>query len=267
MYENLKKISYYSNDTPFGIWFVGETLCDEKFCIERHNSNLIAFEYIVDGCGTLEINNQVLHPEKGDIFLITLGSDHKYYSQKENGWHKYFISFFGPVAEVMVNQYLPPDTYLFKNCFLEKSFSHIFDIAYNCDDLQEIEDKLSVEVLKIFNFLRNRRMLETEDFADKIKRCIENHLDEEFSLDKLCEYMNYSKNHIINIFLEKFGQTPYKYYISAKINAAKDYLSNTNMTISEISNALSYSDQQYFSYCFKKETGYSPRQYRNHTKM
>lgn len=73
MYENMKILScfdgYYTGDEPFGIRFVGETLCDDEFIIERPCSDLASFEYIVDGCGTLEINGQVLHPKKGDIFF------------------------------------------------------------------------------------------------------------------------------------------------------------------------------------------------------
>lgn len=267
MYENIKKFAYDNGEYPLGIHFVGETVCDEKFLIERSKSDLNSLEYIVEGTGTLEINGQVLHPKKGDIFFISEGSRHKYYSQRENGWHKYFISFYGPVADALIKYYLPDNTYLFENCFAEKIFQRIFDIAFNSTDIAASRTKLAVELFKVFNYIRDRSITENEDFADKIKRNIENHLDEEFNLNDLCRSMNYSKNHIINIFSKKFNMTPYQYYISCKIELAKDYLMNTNLTIAEISNALSYSDQQYFSYCFKKATGYSPRSFRNNTRV
>lgn len=267
MYENLKKLGQINEPNPLGIRFVGETICDEKFCIERSCSDMTSFEYIVDGYGTLEINGQILHPKKGDLFLITDGSSHKYYSQKENGWHKYFVSIFGDMVQPLLHSYLPPDTYLFSDCNLEKTFQRIFDIAFNNNDIKSAQTKIGIEVFKIFNYLRDRHISENEDFADKIKQRIESNIDKEFNLDNLCLQMNYSKNHLINIFSDKFGITPYQYYIDCKINMAKDYLLNTNMTIAEISSALSYSDQQYFSYCFKKATGYSPRNYRNNAKV
>lgn len=267
MFENIKKISQNDSGNPLGIRFVGETLCDEKFVIERANSDLTSFEYIMDGHGMLEIDGQVLHPEKGDVFLITEGSNHRYYSQKENGWHKYFVSFYGSIVNTLIEQYLPENTFLFKDCYLEKQFAHIFDLAFNASDIKTAETQIAVEVFKIFNQLRDNRILQSEDFADRIKHSIENHLDSEFSLDSLCQQLNYSKNHIINVFFEKFGITPYQYYLDCKIELAKDYLINTNLTISEISAALSYSDQQYFSYCFKKATGYPPRKFRNNAKM
>ena len=102
MYENIK-LFQHDGECPLGIHFVGETLCDEKYCIERRNSDIASFEYIADGHGTLEINGQILHPKKGDIFMITEGSDHRYYSQRDDGWHKFFIGFYGPVIDELIS--------------------------------------------------------------------------------------------------------------------------------------------------------------------
>lgn len=271
MFENLKKISIPVPgklcEKPLSINLVGETVCDEKFNIRRESSDLISLEYIVDGCGTLEINGQTLKPEKGDIFFLPFGSRHHYFSQRENGWHKYFISFYGKMADALIENYLPENTYLFKGAFLEKSFRKIFDIAFNTESLAEAEQLLGVELFKIFSSIYEKCTVEQLDFADKIKRSIEDHIDDEFNLDDLCGYMNYSKNHIINVFSEKFGKTPYQYYLECKISLAKDYLLNTNLTVSEISSALSYSNPQYFSLRFKKMTGFSPQKFRLNAKM
>lgn len=271
MFENLKKISVpvpgEISKKPLSVNLVGETICDEKFDIRRECSDLISLEYIVDGSGILEINGQTLKPEKGDVFFLPLGSRHHYYSQKENAWHKYFISFYGKMADALIENYLPENTYLFKGAFLEKNFRRVFDIAFNTESLAETEQLIGVELFKIFSSLYEKRTVEQLDFADKIKRNIDNHLDDEFSLDTVCKSLNYSKNHIINVFYEKFGKTPYQYYLESKISLAKDYLLNTNLTVSEISVALSYSNPQYFSLCFKKMTGYSPRNFRLNAKM
>lgn len=264
MYENIKLINCNSG-IPFGIRFVGETLCDEKFSVQRSNSDLAAFEYIVDGTGTLEINGKVYYPKKGDMFFLAEGSNHKYYSQSENGWHKYFISFYGEVADALIKSYLIEDTYLYEGVYFEKIFRRIFDIAFNTQDVGEATTLLTSELFKIFNAVYNRRMLDGADLADAIKRYIDNNISREFNLNALCNDLNYSKNHIINVFMKKFGETPYKYYNAKKIELAKEYLSNSGMTIAEIANTLSYTDQQYFSYCFKKATGLPPRKYRQMT--
>lgn len=264
MYENIKLIPYNSN-APFGIRFVGETLCDDEYFIKRYNSDLAAFEYIVDGTGTLEINGKTYHPSKGDMFFLAEGSKHSYYSQKENGWHKYFISFYGDVADAFIKNYLDDGVYLYKDVYFEKIFRRIFDIAFNVHNIDKATEQLTAELFRIFNAVYNRRILDGEDIADKVKRYINNNLERNFNLNELCRHFNYSKNHIINTFEAKFGITPYKYYCECKIELAKEYLSHSARAIAEISNTLSYSDQQYFSYCFKKAVGVTPREYRRMT--
>lgn len=68
MYENIKKFIHEENK-PLGISFVCETLCDEKYMIERDFSTVASLEYIVDGEGTLEINGQILNPKKATFFF------------------------------------------------------------------------------------------------------------------------------------------------------------------------------------------------------
>ena len=251
VYENIKIIR--TRNLPLNVHFVGETLCDEKYLIERQKSDVASLEYIVDGEGTLEINGQVLHPKKGDVFYLEKDSTHRYYPDKNNPWHKYFFSISGAAAQALTNLYIPENTYLFVDYAVRGNFERIFDITFDSDsEAEDIQLQLSAEVFKIFTYIYDRRLTQKEDLPDKIKRNIENNVSEEFNLETLCNDMNYSKNHIINIFSSKFKITPYQYYKQCKIKLAKDYLMNTKMTVGEISSVLAFSDQQYFSYFFKK---------------
>lgn len=145
-------------------------------------------------------------------------------------------------------------------------FSTIFDIGFNTSyDYQRITDLITVELLKIFIYLKSNVLTEEPDLAQYVKNMLDKKLTQPFSLDQLAKEMCYSKNHLINIFEKRFQETPYQYYIHKKIELAKDYLKNTSMSIGEISAALCYSDQQYFSTSFKKIVGYSPAAYRKST--
>lgn len=48
-----------------------------------------------------------------------------------------------------------------------------------------------------------------------------------------------------------------------KLNDAKELLSSTEMTLEEIAFKLGFSNGNYFSKVFKKNTGQSPREYRS----
>lgn len=67
----------YDKSAPFGIRFVGETLCNEKYVIKREKSDIAAFEYIVSGTGTLEINSGVTIAEISNALSY---ADQQYFS-------------------------------------------------------------------------------------------------------------------------------------------------------------------------------------------
>lgn len=254
---------YSSAETPLDVITVGETFCDENYRIRRSNSDLHAFEFILDGKGFLNINGQNLTPQKNDIFLLTEGSNHCYYADSFEPWHKIYIIFRGKMADNLIKYYLPENVFLFKNCDTEYIFKTILKIAASpLFTYQQKADMITLELVKIFSYLRNRNSLLHSDLAEEIKQKLDYYVDKPFNIDVLCKEMNYSKNHIINVFKNKYKLTPYSYYNKKRAEAAKFYLKNTQLSIKGIAETLSYTDTHYFSNCFKKETGFTPAQYR-----
>lgn len=127
-------------------------------------------------------------------------------------------------------------------------------------------NKITINLTQIFIYIRSRVLTENADLPEIIRRKLDECVESYFNLDKLCESMNYSKNYIINVFKSKYKITPYQYYLDKKIDAAKTYLTHTNVSVGTISKTLHYADQQYFSSSFKKAVGYSPLEYRRKTR-
>lgn len=252
---------------PIRIEMVGETYCDRTFNIKRDKSDLNALEFVIDGKGTLDIDNQHLEPEKNDIFLLKVGSRHYYQSDSAEPWHKLWIIFNGSFADSLISCYLPKDVYLFKNCeALKKYFEEIVDISKQDIPYDIMVSKITIDLMYIFMYIRNRVMAENADLPDVIKKKLDESVESEFNLDKLCQGINYSKNYIINVFKTKYKVTPYQYFLEKKIDASKTYLTHTNASIGSIAEILHYADQQYFSSSFKKAVGCSPLEYRRKTR-
>ena len=57
------------------------------------------------------------------------------------------------------------------------------------------------------------------------------------------------------------GYSTISYVLQVKLNKAKKMLSDTNISITEVSDACGFYDASYFSRVFKKEFGLSPSQY------
>ena len=99
--------------------------------------------------------------------------------------------------------------------------------------------------------------------ARATKQLLDDALFSNVTLEEIAEKLHVSKVHIMREFSKYFnGETPYNYLINLKIEMAKRFLMNTNMSVSEICYRLAFNDPHYFSRIFKKKTGDSPLSYR-----
>lgn len=268
MIEDFKNFTALNDeDEPIKIEIVGETYCDKTFNIERKHSDLNALEFIIDGEGTLDIDGQHLVPSKNDIYFLKVGSNHKYKSDAVNPWHKLWIVFTGGFADSLIDFYIPEKVYLFKNCdAVKKYFEDIVEISKQDIPYNIMVNKITINLMHIFMYIRNRVLTENADLPDIIRKKLDESVESPFNLDSLCSSINYSKNYVINVFKEKYKVTPYQYFLDKKIDASKTYLTHTNASVGSIAKILNYADQQYFSSSFKKAVGCSPLEYRRKTR-
>ena len=71
-----------------------------------------------------------------------------------------------------------------------------------------------------------------------------------------------SESGLRKIFNDQVGISLTQYRLKEKLNKANYFLESTDMSVSEISEKLSFYDVAYFCKIFRKQTGMSPKQYR-----
>ena len=80
--------------------------------------------------------------------------------------------------------------------------------------------------------------------------------------DYLSNKLNHDYSHISTLFSSVEGITVEKYFIMQKIERVKELLIYDELSLSEISYKLGYSNVQYLSTQFKKITGMSPSEFK-----
>ena len=93
-------------------------------------------------------------------------------------------------------------------------------------------------------------------------RYMNEHITDVLSVSEIAAHIGYSPSRFNSIFKDFTGRTPHAYYISLKISEAKYMLLNTDKSISEISEALTFSKASKFNTAFKKECHTTPGQFR-----
>jgi YesN/AraC family two-component response regulator len=94
---------------------------------------------------------------------------------------------------------------------------------------------------------------------------IEEHLEEELTLDAIANEFFVSKFHISHIFKENMGISVHQYIMKKRLFACKGVL-HENVSISKVYESFGFKDYSSFYRAFKKEFGISPKDYKD-TKM
>ena len=85
----------------------------------------------------------------------------------------------------------------------------------------------------------------------------------DISLETLAEIEHLSISRYRTFFKEYMGTAPLDYIITLRIKKACELISESDLNIGEVAEAVGYSDQLYFSRIFKKRMGVIPSEYRN----
>ena len=84
----------------------------------------------------------------------------------------------------------------------------------------------------------------------------------DMSLYSTASHVGISPNHLSSVFVQETGENFIEYLTRTRIEKAKQLLSDTKMKSGDIAADTGFGDPHYFSYIFKKHTGFSPREYR-----
>lgn len=102
---------------------------------------------------------------------------------------------------------------------------------------------------------------------DRIQICceyIDNHLQEELSLQSIAKLFHVSPEHLTRQFKREKGLSFYQYVLQRRVLETKRLLQNCpNMNLTEIAFAAGFTSSAQLSQVFKTATGLLPSQYRN----
>lgn len=91
---------------------------------------------------------------------------------------------------------------------------------------------------------------------------IDAHLGEEIRIAELARLIDVSEGHLHRAFRSTIGQTPLAFITSKRVEAAKQLLSTTNLSIVTVAHRAGFGSQSHFARTFRAATGTCPRRYR-----
>ena len=139
--------------------------------------------------------------------------------------------------------------------------------ADGTDDIQTIMI-LSSEAPVHFATLIRENNKRKNRCSKPILQCIEfieRNLHKPIALPELAQFVKKNPSYLSTLFKQEMGQSISKYIQIKKIEESTLLLGETDMSISQIADSLSFTTQSYFAAVFKAHFGETPQQYRTRT--
>ena len=102
--------------------------------------------------------------------------------------------------------------------------------------------------------------------CDEARNYIQYHLSQPLSLSSLAEHFGVSPFHLNCVFQEVLGTTVMRYVTSLRIDVAKRIIADTPERISDVAELTGFSSSASFCTVFRKVTGCSPGEFREHSR-
>ncbi len=105
----------------------------------------------------------------------------------------------------------------------------------------------------------------TKSLAEQMEAFLQKNYNHPISLNDLADRFHYSVGYLSNVFRNVYQESPLRYLNRIRIANAQHLLSgHPEILVKDISALVGFTDPLYFSRLFRKETGMSPLEYREH---
>lgn len=139
--------------------------------------------------------------------------------------------------------------------------SAISDIAVKTDNAIYSAAKI-MEACTSYIIYKELITSENSKLISSAKKCIEEQLSSDISVDSLCRELNVGRTKLYEIFRKELNMGISEYILRRRMHRAKKLLKTTKLSVAEVSAEIGFSDYNYFSKVFKKIYGKAPRSYR-----
>ena len=130
-----------------------------------------------------------------------------------------------------------------------------------------IRSLLSLLIVQTFRLVKNNTEVisntsRPNETLTTILRYIDKRYDVNITLPRLATQVHMTPNYISHLFRKHLDTTLTSYLLNIRISKARDFLSNTNLTITDIAQKCGFNSLNHFCKSFKKIMGVSPTAFR-----
>lgn len=276
-------IRFKNPDFPISVSGAKLTYLPEKNDLSKTWHEELEIKYFTSGSSSMLIDTTSITAQAGDIIIVNPYEYHANIAAGECGG-EYYLFMIGldfltseRFDRLDLRRLLLGERVRFRN-LVRKNARAVEILLRIADEMKhrQKEYELAVRglVTELFAvFLRSEIecVISEETLNDNIKfyRSIEPALSvirtnyiSDISVEKLASVCGMSKFYFCRVFKRATGLTAIQYLTEHRLGIADMLLKNSDLSITQVANRTGFDDESYFSRCYKKSRGISPKELR-----
>lgn len=267
----LRNIKRQTNDLY--IVHCGIQKCSPGYTYNHKVPNEYHLHFVIDGKGSLTVNDNTYSIQKNDIFLIPKGAFFNYHADYDDPWTYAWVTFDGNMAsEYLAHTHLTTAIPLIHSAIPTDCYLPLIQSILDANQLTFANEIKRVAILyEIFAMLiESQNSIQTN--CDNLDYSNDAYIDyalhfiksnyKTITVSELANYIGINRSYLTTLFKKKLNVSPKQYLISFRLSESTKLLKNTDMNISEIAEAVGYENAHSYSKAFKQTYGVTPNTYR-----
>ena len=252
--------------------------------VEAHSHNYFEFYFFVEGDVSMQIGKHTYRVRPGDLMLIPPHAPHRLIIHSPKIPYRRFVFWISNELYSHLSQISSSYTYLIEYVEANKEYLFPMDpVSFNTlqskmirileethtdrfGKAEQISLYISDLILHINRLVHEKnepknQPLNTSLYSNLVEY-IEQHLDDDLTLERLAEEFYVSKYHIAHVFKENVGLSIHQYITKKRLALCQEAI-RAKMNITEVYHTYGFGDYSSFYRAFKKEYGISPKDFRD----
>lgn len=250
----------------------------ENHCVSSFaGSREYILVYCTKGSGYLTIDGTRHTVNAQQFFVIPMYRAFEMGSSTNNPWTIYWIHFLGSKANTIATSLhgireIP-----------ESEYSRIADRINSLDEMLNIMEanrdaesisyvnmclhQLFASLLFIDTYREAKYRVSTTKqnsvFYCRTIHYMKENIPNRITISDMAQALGYSESYFYRLFYNETNQAPMTYFMNLKLRKACSLLQKTDLRVYQVAMKVGFDDSYYFSRFFKKQTGFSPKEYRD----
>lgn len=277
MHDLLFSIFPNENFVDLGLYQYGWEQCTPSHSFGPAARNHYLFHYVISGTGTLmadDASGQTRHHQvkSGQGFMIFPNQITSYVADKDLPWEYTWLEFDGlRVKEAVEIAGLSPDAPVYHARSKEMRLEMMNEMLYIVHHPEESPFHLIGHLYLFLDYLTRSAASMTLKQSGRLRdfyireaiSFVEQNFQNDISIEDIASCCGLNRSYFGKIFHDTVGKSPQEFLMSYRMAKAAELLKLTQLSVSDIGNAVGYPNQLHFSRAFKTIYGISPRNWRN----